>query len=84
MKKTWLEQQSAAGRFRSAASLCFSSLRIFAGILVTIITIVASRHSDVYKQAIAQAATNPQVREQIGEPIKPDVAYFRATQCQRQ
>jgi hypothetical protein len=38
---------------------------------MTVIT-SSSRQSDVYKLAIAQATANPQVREQIAEPIKPD------------
>jgi Cytochrome oxidase complex assembly protein 1 len=37
---------------------------------MTVVT-TSFRSSDVYKQALAQAASNSQVRELIGEPLKP-------------
>ena len=47
---------------------------LFAAFAIAVMTIVTSsfRHSEVYRQAMAQAVADPQVREQIGEPIKPD------------
>ncbi len=41
----------------------------FALVLMTVIT-TSFRSSDVYKQALAKASENAQVREQIGEPIR--------------
>lgn len=38
------------------------------GLIAAITT--SFRHSDVYKEAMARASANPQVRAQIGEPIK--------------
>jgi len=38
--------------------------------VMTVVT-TSFRSSDVYKQALTQVASNSQVREQIGEPLKP-------------
>jgi hypothetical protein len=70
MKKTWLDR-NPLWKIPLGCFTLFVLIAAFAIILVTVIT-SSFRHSDVYKQAIAQAATNPQVRERIGEPIKPD------------
>jgi hypothetical protein len=43
---------------------------LFFAIVMTIVT-TSFRNSDVYKQALAQAASNSQVRDLIGEPLKP-------------
>ena len=70
MKKSWLER-NPLWKIPIGCLTLFVFLAAFAIILLTIIT-SSFRHSDVYKQAIAHATANPQVREQIGEPIKPD------------
>lgn len=70
MKKSWLER-NALWKIPLGCFTLFVLLAAFGIILLTVIT-SSFRHSDVYKQAIAQASANPQVREQIGEPIKPD------------
>ena len=46
---------------------------IFGSIVMTIIT-TSFHNSEVYKQAVAKASKNSQVREAIGEPIHP--AWF--------
>lgn len=70
MKRSWLER-NPLWKIPIGCLVLFVLLAGFALAVMTIIT-TSSRHSDVYKGAIAQAAANPQVREQIGEPIKPD------------
>jgi hypothetical protein len=70
LKKSWLEH-NPLWKIPLGCLTLFMLIAAFAMIMVTIIT-SSFRHSDVYKQAIAQAAANPQVRERIGEPIKPD------------
>ena len=70
MRKSWLDQHP-----RSKIPLgCLTLLILvgmFVGLLMTVIT-ASFRSSDVYKQAMAQAAANEQVRTQIGNPIKAD------------
>ena len=70
MNKSWLER-NPLWKIPLGCFTLFVLIAAFAIILMTVIT-SSFRHSDVYKQAIAQAAANPQVRERIGEPIKPD------------
>jgi hypothetical protein len=70
MKKSWIER-NALWKIPLGCLTLFVLLAVFAITLLTVIT-SSFRQSDVYKQAIAQATANPQVREQIGEPIKPD------------
>ena len=70
MKKRWLER-NPLWKIPLGCFTLFVLIAAFAVILMTVVT-SSFRHSDVYKQAIAQAAANPQVRERIGEPIKPD------------
>jgi hypothetical protein len=41
------------------------------GLVVMTIVMGSFHNSDVYKQALAQAEANLQIREQIGEPMKP-------------
>jgi hypothetical protein len=70
MRKSWLDQHP-----RSKIPLgCLTLLVLigmFVGLLMTVIT-TSFRSSDVYKQAMAVAAANEQVRAQIGDPIKAD------------
>jgi hypothetical protein len=70
MRKSWIEQHP-----RSKIPLgCLTFLVLigmFVALLMTVIT-ASFRSSDVYKQAMAQATANPQVRAQIGDPVKAD------------
>jgi hypothetical protein len=69
MKKSWLDQNPYWKIPLGFLTLIFL-IALFVAILMTVIT-TSFRSSDVYKQALTQAASNPQVREQIGEPLKP-------------
>ena len=70
MRKSWLER-NPLWKIPLGCLTLFVLLAAFGIILMTVIT-SSFRHSDVYQQAIAQARANTQVRERIGEPIKPD------------
>ncbi len=70
MKKSWLERNPLS-KIPLGCLTLIALLAAFGIILMTVIT-SSFRHSDVYKQAIAQATASRQVRQQIGEPIKPD------------
>jgi hypothetical protein len=69
MKKSWLEQNPYWKIPLGCLTLIFL-IALFVVVLMTVIT-TSFRNSDVYKQALTQAASNPQVRELIGEPVKP-------------
>jgi|CZKD01.1.fsa_nt_gi hypothetical protein len=69
MKKSWLEQNPYWKIPFGCLTLIFL-IALFVVVLMTVIT-TSFRNSDVYKQALAQAASNSQVRLQIGEPLKP-------------
>jgi hypothetical protein len=69
MKKSRLERNPYWKIPLGCLTLIFL-IALFVVILMTVIT-TSFRNSDVYKQALAQAASNSQVREQIGEPLKP-------------
>jgi hypothetical protein len=68
MQKSWLERHP-----HWKIPLGFLTLLVliivFGGIVMTIIT-TTFRNSDVYHQAMTRAAADPQVREQVGEPIQ--------------
>ena len=68
MQRSWLEQHPC-WKIPLGGLTLFFLIGIFASTLITIIT-MSFHWSDVYKQALAKAADSPQVREQIGEPIK--------------
>jgi hypothetical protein len=70
IKKSWLER-NPLWKIPLGCLTLFVLLAALGIILMTVIT-SSFRYSDVYKQAIAQTTANTQVREQIGEPIKPD------------
>ena len=70
IKKSWLER-NPLWKIPLGCLTLFVLLAAFGIILMTVIT-SSFRQSDVYQQAIAQATANPQVRQQIGEPIKPN------------
>lgn len=70
MRKSWLEQHP-----RSKIPLGFLTLLFLVGMFVTLLMTVITtsfRSSDVYKQAMAQAAANERVHALIGDPIKAD------------
>jgi hypothetical protein len=69
MKKSWLEQNPYWKIPFGCLTLIFL-IALFVVILMTVIT-TSFRSSDVYKLALTQAASSSQVREQIGEPLKP-------------
>jgi hypothetical protein len=52
---------------------CLGLIIISTGFVSTIFLIVESsfRNSDAYTQALARAQANPQVREQMGQPLNP-------------
>jgi hypothetical protein len=69
MKKSWLEHNA-----RWKIPLGCLTLIFLMGVSVTIlftVLITSFHNSDAYKQALARAAENSQVRAQMGEPIKP-------------
>ena len=70
MRKSWLDRNARWKIPLGCLTLLFL-VGMFVGLLMTVIT-TSFRSSDVYKQAMAQAAANPQVRAQIGETIQAD------------
>ena len=68
MQKNWLEQHPRWKIPLGFVILIFL-MAVFAAVLLTIIT-TSIHSSDVYKQAMATATENIQIREQIGEPIQ--------------
>ncbi len=69
MKKTWLER-NAMWKIPLGCLTLFLLIGIFVTVLFTII-IGSFRSSDVYREATTKAAASQQVRDRIGEPIKP-------------
>jgi Cytochrome oxidase complex assembly protein 1 len=72
MKRSWLEQ-NPYWKIPLGCLILIVLIGLFAVTLITVIT-TSIRCSDAYKQAMTQSAANSQVRELIGEPIKP--AWF--------
>lgn len=70
LRKSWLEQNARWKIPLGCLTLIFL-VAVFVALLMTVIT-TSFRSSDVYKQAMAQAAANEEVRAQIGNPIKAD------------
>jgi hypothetical protein len=68
MQKSWLEQHPRWKIPLGCLTLIFL-IGVFVTVLLTIIT-TSFHGSDVYKQAMATATQNIQVREQIGEPVQ--------------
>jgi hypothetical protein len=68
MQKSWLEQHPRWKIPLGCLTLIFL-IGVFVTALLTIIT-TSFRSSDVYKQAMAKATEDLQVREQIGEPVQ--------------
>lgn len=69
-RKSWLDQHPHS-KIPLGCLLLLLLLGMFVALLMTVIT-TSFRSSDVYKQAMARAAANEQVRAQIGDPIKAD------------
>jgi hypothetical protein len=70
MRRSWLDRNSG-WKIPLGCLTLLLLLGMFVILLMTVIT-TSFRSSDVYKQALAQASSNPQVRAQIGDPIKAD------------
>jgi hypothetical protein len=68
MTRSWIERHPLLKIPLGFLTLVFLMAAI--GSITIAIIGVTFRASDVYKQAMSQAAANSQVREQIGEPIK--------------
>jgi hypothetical protein len=69
MQKSWIERHPGAKIALGILTLLLLGV-LFVGILMTIIT-TSMRSSDAYKDALASATENSEVRAAIGEPIKP-------------
>lgn len=69
MQKNWLER-NANWKIPLGCLTLLVLIAAFGALLLTIIT-ESFHHSDVYNQAISRAAASPQVREQLGEPVRP-------------
>jgi hypothetical protein len=69
MRKSWIERNP----LWKIPLGCLILILLLGGFGVVVLTIVTTsfRNSDVYKQALSRAEANPQVQEQIGEPMKP-------------
>jgi hypothetical protein len=70
MRKSWIEQHPRSKIPLGCLTLLFL-VGMFVALLMTVIT-TSFRSSDVYKEAMARAAANEQVRLQVGDPIKAD------------
>jgi hypothetical protein len=69
MQKSWLERRPL---WKIPLGCLTLLLLIGVSVLVLLTVVTASfRNSDVYKLALAKASENSQVRELIGEPIRP-------------
>ena len=67
MKRSWIERHP----LWKIPIGCLLLLLLMAAFGIFVITIVTTsfRHSEAYEQALTMAKANPQVREEIGEPI---------------
>jgi amino acid transporter len=72
MRKSWAER-NPLWKIPLGCLTLLLLLAIFGTVAVTIV-VGSFRSSDVYRQALAKATESPQVRERLGEPIKP--AWF--------
>jgi hypothetical protein len=78
IQKSWLERHA---NWKIPLGLFILFLLIGVGSLPTLVKMTAIHHSDVYKLAINQAATNAELRAQIGEPIQP--AWYISGELQK-
>ena len=68
MKRSWIERNPLWKIPLGCLTLILLMI-VFGGVTIGIVT-ASFRNSEVYKQAMAQASSHPQVRESIGEPLK--------------
>jgi hypothetical protein len=68
MKKSWVERH-ALWKIPLGLLTLLLLMLIFGIVVFTVVT-TSFRHSDVYQKAMRTATSDPQVREQLGEPIK--------------
>jgi hypothetical protein len=68
MERRWLERNP---RWKIPLG-CLTGIVLLGGFVVVLFAVIMAtfRSSDVYKQAIARAESDPQVRELIGEPMR--------------
>jgi Cytochrome oxidase complex assembly protein 1 len=78
MKRGWLEHHARWKIPLGCVTLIFL-IGVFATILLTVV-VTSFHNSEAYKQALARAAGNSQVRQQMGEPMKP--SWFISGQLQ--
>ncbi len=69
IEKSWLERNARWKIPLGCVTLLFL-MAVFGGTLVTVI-VSSFRSSDAYQQALAEATRNSQVRDYLGEPVKP-------------
>ena len=69
LRRSWIEQHPN-WKIPLGCLTLFLLIAVFVLCLMAVIT-SAFRSSDVYKQAVAKAGENQQVRNLIGEPVKP-------------
>ena len=69
LKKSWLERRPL-WKIPLGCLILFLLIGIFGSIVMTSIS-TTFHNSDVYKQAVARAVENSQVRDAIEEPIRP-------------
>lgn len=69
LTKSWLERHPLA-KIPAGCLILVLLFAVFGGVVATIVT-TSFRSSDVYKQALAKAVQNTEVRGQLGEPILP-------------
>ena len=69
MKKSWLERNP----LWKIPFGCLTLVLLLGLFIITLFTVINTsfRRSDVYKEAMSRATGSLQVREQLGEPIKP-------------
>jgi hypothetical protein len=69
MKKNWIERNP---KWKIPLG-CLTLLILVGGFVTGLLTVIVTsfHHSDAYQQAIALASENTQVREQLGQPMKP-------------
>jgi hypothetical protein len=68
MEKSWLERHPG-WKIPLGFLILILLIVVFGGVVMTIIT-TSFHSSDVYKQAMIRATSDPQVRAQFGEPLQ--------------
>ena len=73
MEKSWLDRHPL---WKIPLGLLILLGLILLGAAPNIIKYVSIRRSDVYKQVVARAEMHPELRAQLGEPIRPGLFVF--------